>query len=106
MFDKNDTAYAQTIFKMLTSRVNLTGKEYNCDSQANPMIGYYYHFSVAFNHLGLTTATASGDTKGCTVSIAYVGGFTEKYYAISPDSQPSFWDELHNILGTPNVQSA
>lgn len=67
----------------------------------------YYHYSLTFTHLGVTTATAEEDATGCAFfGVTYALGAATIYSWYDPTDGSSFWAKLNRLTGAPTPITA
>src|SRR5690348_12366541 len=100
VFDQQVGDVAGQIYAQLVSGTHIPeGAVSSCP--AIPSKAPYYRYELTFSRLGIQTAVATSDARGCQeLTLTYPTGGHDDYSWHAPDGT-SFWETLHRLVNAP-----
>jgi hypothetical protein len=100
VFDQQVGDVAGQMYAQLVSGGQIPeGAVMSCPSV--PVAAPYYRYELTFSRLGIQTAVATSDARGCEVlTLTYSDGGHEYHSFLAPNGT-SFWETLHRLVNAP-----
>lgn len=101
VFDQQAGAVARTIYAQLVSGVHYPENAVLECPATNRWDAPYYWYELTFSRMGIQTAVATSDGRGCQVIVLTYAGGGHDYYSWHAPNGTSFWEALHYLVGAP-----